>query len=58
MSKTEIVEELNDLCEILVEKTACSRIRDDTVEIQKKFANLVTLAQGKLHISFYFSYIL
>lgn len=41
------IEELNDACEALVELSACSKVRDQTIEAQSNYSRLVTLAQGK-----------
>ncbi|XP_059468655.1 muscle-specific protein 300 kDa isoform X2 [Neocloeon triangulifer] len=40
------MEELNDRCELLVELSACERIRDQTVHLQGTYTNIVTLLQG------------
>ncbi|KAL5279677.1 hypothetical protein ACFFRR_003964 [Megaselia abdita] len=40
------VEELNDQCELLMEQTACSRVRDETIETQANYTKLLTSAQG------------
>ncbi|XP_031632357.1 nesprin-1 isoform X5 [Contarinia nasturtii] len=40
------IEELNDICENLVEISAFSKIRDQTVEPQMKYSKLLTDAQG------------
>lgn len=47
------VEELNDQCELLMEQTACSRVRDETIETQANYTKLLTSAQGK----FFFHYV-
>jgi nesprin-1 len=39
------MEELNDRCELLVELSACERIRDQTVQLQGTYTNIVTLLQ-------------
>lgn len=58
------MEELNDRCELLVELSACERIRDQTVQLQGTYTNIVTLLQviiihgekkGKKLINNYFS---
>lgn len=41
------MEELNDMCEILMEKCACSWIRDQTNETQEKYSNLLSQVQGE-----------
>lgn len=40
------VEDLNDGCELLMEHSACTRVRDQTVETQSNYTKLLTLAQG------------
>ncbi|CAD6999864.1 unnamed protein product [Ceratitis capitata] len=40
------VEDLNDACELLMEHSACTRVRDQTVETQANYTKLLTLAQG------------
>jgi nesprin-1 len=39
------MEELTDRCELLVELSACERIRDQTVQLQGTYTNIVTLLQ-------------
>lgn len=43
------IEELNDICENLVEISAYSKARDQTVEPQMKYSKLLTDTQGKNH---------
>nr|XP_022915902.1 nesprin-1 isoform X7 [Onthophagus taurus] len=45
MKKPEM-EQLNDNCESLMEQSACSWIRDQTVQLQGMYTNLLTNAQG------------
>ncbi|XP_037820489.1 nesprin-1-like, partial [Lucilia sericata] len=40
------VEDLNDACELLMEHSACSRVRDQTVDTQANYTKLLTSAQG------------
>lgn len=40
------MEELNELCETLMEKCACSWVRDQTIDIQKKYSDLKAAVQG------------
>lgn len=40
------MEQLNDYCEILTEQSACIGIRDQTVQLQGIYTNLLTAAQG------------
>lgn len=40
------VEDLNDACELLMEHSACSRVRDQTVDTQANYTKLLTNAQG------------
>jgi hypothetical protein len=47
LTKKGTVEELNDVCEILMEKSACSTVRDHTVAIQKSYSGLLDKTQGK-----------
>ena len=44
------MEELNEICEILMEKCACSWVRDRTNESNEKYSALMTHVQGKLSI--------
>lgn len=48
------IEELNDICENLVEISAYSKARDQTIEPQMKYSKLLTDTQGKdlPHIQF------
>lgn len=41
------MEELSDSCEILMEKSACSWVRDQTNEINEKYNSLLTQMQGE-----------
>ncbi|XP_065079035.1 muscle-specific protein 300 kDa-like [Ochlerotatus camptorhynchus] len=47
VSKKNSIEELNDICEALMEKCACSMVRDRTVELQKNYSTLLVNLQGK-----------
>lgn len=40
------MEQLNDYCEILTEQSASTGIRDQTVQLQGQYTNLLTAAQG------------
>lgn len=51
MAHGEAVDELNDLCESLVEISACSKVRDQTIELQSKYSKLVSDIQGNCHLS-------
>lgn len=51
------MEELNELCETLMEKCACSWVRDQTIDIQKKYSDLVANVQGT-SASFLFKYVI
>ncbi|XP_025834538.1 nesprin-1 isoform X2 [Agrilus planipennis] len=46
VSKKPDVEDLSDLCETLTEQSACSWIRDQTVQLQGAYINLLTSMQG------------
>uniref|UniRef100_A0A1B0C1F9 KASH domain-containing protein n=1 Tax=Glossina palpalis gambiensis TaxID=67801 RepID=A0A1B0C1F9_9MUSC len=46
VAEKENVEELNDTCELLMERSACSRVRDQTVDTQAKYTKLLTNTQG------------
>jgi len=39
------MEELNDRCEVLMELSACSWVRDSTVQLQATYTNLLTTVQ-------------
>lgn len=43
------MEELNEICEILMEKCACSWVRDQTNDAHEKYSALLTQIQGKLN---------
>lgn len=47
VAEQDSVEELNDVCEVLMEHSACSRVRDQTVETQSNYTKLLTSVQGK-----------
>lgn len=47
------MEELNDACEILMEHSACTRVRDQTVETQANYTKLLTSAQGKIFPTYF-----
>lgn len=40
------VEELSDRCESLMELSACPWVRDQTVQLQSAYTNLLTSVQG------------
>lgn len=40
------VEELSDRCELLMELSACSWVRDETVQLQSAYTALLTAVQG------------
>jgi hypothetical protein len=40
------VEDLNEMCEALTERSGCSKLRDKTVKIQNRYLNLLTRVQG------------
>ncbi|XP_062549338.1 muscle-specific protein 300 kDa isoform X2 [Armigeres subalbatus] len=46
VNKKNSIEELNDMCEALMEKCACSMVRDRTVELQKKYSTLLANLQA------------
>lgn len=46
LAEKENVEDLNDNCELLMEQSACTRIRDQTIETQANYTKLLTAAQG------------
>lgn len=46
MAEKDNVEDLNDNCELLMEQSACTRIRDQTIETQANYTKLLTSAQG------------
>lgn len=46
VTKKAVLEELNDRCENLMELSACSWVRDQTVQLQSKYSNLLTAIQG------------
>lgn len=46
IAKKSVLEELNDRCENLMELSACSWVRDQTVQLQSKYSNLLTAIQG------------
>lgn len=43
------IDDLNDACEALVELSACSKVRDQTIDVQTNYSKLVTLAQGNFY---------
>lgn len=47
LSQNDAIEELNDACEQLVELSACSKVRDQTIDVQSNYTKLLTAAQGK-----------
>lgn len=47
LTKKSSVEELNDVCEALVEKSACPAVRDQTVDLQKSYSSLLSNLQGE-----------
>jgi hypothetical protein len=42
------MEEFNEICEVLMEKCACSWVRDQTNEANDKYSALVAQVQGEL----------
>lgn len=42
------MEELNEICEILMEKCACSWVRDRTNDTQDKYSALMSQIQGTI----------
>lgn len=46
MDYKDVMEELNELCEILMEKCACSSVRDKTNESNEKYSSLITDTSG------------
>ncbi|XP_055538750.1 muscle-specific protein 300 kDa isoform X3 [Wyeomyia smithii] len=46
LTKKSSVEELNDVCEALMEKSACPTVRDQTVDLQKSYSSLLSNLQG------------
>lgn len=46
LAMSDSIDELNDACEILVELSACSKVRDQTIEVQANYTKLLTAAQG------------
>lgn len=46
MAHGDAIDDLNDACEALVELSACSKVRDQTIDVQTNYSRLVTLAQG------------
>lgn len=44
------MEELNESCEVLMEKCACSWVRDQTNEAQEKYSALMSQIQGKISL--------
>lgn len=47
LAERDSVEDLNDVCEVLMEHSACTRVRDQTVETQANYTKLLTSVQGK-----------
>lgn len=43
----DVIEELNEICEVLMEKCACSWVRDQTNETNEKYSSLTTRVQSK-----------
>lgn len=43
----DVMEEFNEICEVLMEKCACSWVRDQTNEANDKYSALVAQIQGK-----------
>lgn len=50
VAERDSVEDLNDVCEVLMEHSACTRVRDQTVETQANYTKLLTSVQGKTAI--------
>lgn len=47
-----VLEELNDRCEILMELSACNWVRDQTVQQQSTYTNLLTAVQVTIHYTY------
>lgn len=47
IAKGDAIEELNDACEVLVEYSTCSKVRDQAIDMQKQYTKLLTTAQGE-----------
>lgn len=47
------VEDLTDACESLMERSACSRIRDQTVQTHTKYSKLTDDAQSNIFFFFF-----
>lgn len=50
LAKQSTLDELNDCCEMLMDMTACNRVRDDTVQVQTKYGKLLSKIQGKIYV--------
>lgn len=46
LGMSDSIDELNDACEALVDLSACSKVRDQTIEVQTNYTKLLTAAQG------------
>lgn len=46
VAERDSVEELNDICEVLMEHSGCAKVRDQTVETQANYTKLLTAVQG------------
>lgn len=53
LAMSDSIDQLNDACEILVELSACSKVRDQTIEVQTNYTKLLTAAQGIVNITFF-----
>ncbi|KAL9708558.1 hypothetical protein quinque_012076 [Culex quinquefasciatus] len=45
-TKKNEVDELNDVCEVLMEKSTCCMVRDRTIDLQKSYSGLLMNLQG------------
>jgi hypothetical protein len=44
------LEELNEMCEVLMEKSACSLVRDQATGIQDEYNKILTEIQGEAFV--------
>lgn len=58
VAERDSVEELNDICEILMEHSGCSKVRDETVETQANYTKLLTSVQGNSSVLVFFVFTL
>lgn len=49
VAERDAVEDLNDVCEVLMDQSACARVRDQTVATQANYTKLLTSVQGKVY---------